>query len=170
MDPINRLGFSLPKGSCFNWYAQLSDIAGQDPLLDFAMESVSLAHMGKTERNSNVLRMARLSYEATLRHLPIAVEKGRRDLNFLGVIAPLCSYEVICSVNPIKVKPTGYSSFLALQCCPSIPWWVIRHNEAGQSTAMTPSLTLEVQYRKSTSLTPSEPYLSIHSLTFPLFP
>lgn len=92
--PYKSIGFSLPKGACFDWFAELADFVGRDNLVDLAMQSLSLAHIGKTQRDDTVLRMARICYGTILRYLQARVAKGYREFDFMRVNTLLMRYEV----------------------------------------------------------------------------
>lgn len=76
------------------WFLDLPDFINQNVLLDYAVAAVSLIHIAKTRRDINALRMARLTYGATLRYLQVVSARGKYNYHLLVVINLIGVYEV----------------------------------------------------------------------------
>jgi hypothetical protein len=76
------------------WFLNIPDFIHKDVLVDYAVAAVSLVHIAKTRRDINALRMARLSYGATLRCLQLVTTRGKYDFRLLLVINLIGIYEV----------------------------------------------------------------------------
>jgi hypothetical protein len=106
--PYKTLAFSAPKGSSMNWVHHLPDLSNREPILDSALAALCLAHIGKTQKDENVLRVARLSYGYALKHFQTALARGRRNANIVSAMNCICVYEVSPSPYTYPIYPAVY--------------------------------------------------------------
>jgi hypothetical protein len=84
--PFKAIGFSPPQHASVNWFLHLTDLTGRDCLVDVALQSLSLAHLGKTSHDEHIGRIARRCYGSALRQLQVAATRGQKDANLLSAI------------------------------------------------------------------------------------
>jgi hypothetical protein len=77
-----------------SFFLHVTDLIGQDPLVDASSQALSLVHFGKTRRDIDVLCKARVSYGSALRKLTMAAAKRPNDMKLLLAANLMCLYEV----------------------------------------------------------------------------
>lgn len=74
-----------------NWFADLPSYAFDDPLLEHALQAVTLIHLGKASNDQNILRSGRQRYGTALNELQVAARRQRTDAKMLAVVTS-CVY------------------------------------------------------------------------------
>ncbi|PVH72785.1 hypothetical protein DL98DRAFT_66244 [Cadophora sp. DSE1049] len=81
-----------------NWFVDLPSYAFDDPLLEHALQAVTLIHLGKASNDQNILRNGRQCYGTALNGLQAAARRQRTDAKMLAVCNIMCLYELYDSV------------------------------------------------------------------------
>lgn len=86
-----------------NWFVDLPYYAFGDPLLEHALQAVTLIHLGKASNDQYILRYGRQCYGTALNELQVAARRQRTDTKMLAVCIIMCLYEVCSSSDQYVV-------------------------------------------------------------------
>ncbi|KAL5330927.1 hypothetical protein ACEPPN_000453 [Leptodophora sp. 'Broadleaf-Isolate-01'] len=85
----------------WDWFVDHTSYAFDDPLLEHALQAVTLIHLGKASKDQNNLRNGRKCYGNVLNELQAAARRAQTDAKMLAVCNIMCLYELYDSTTAL---------------------------------------------------------------------